>query len=120
MSKENFERGPAEEREKTDLETKVDQLSMMRKKKALLELKRKVPMPISEGEKINAEYGQVCELIDAIEKDIDLTKENERVRLEKKFEHPTEAANESDFDKALYGTGEGQKADKLDARRRAA
>lgn len=121
MFKESFERGTGEQSaEKTELEKKIDQLMLMRKKKIALEAQKKVPVLESEAERINNEYEDVSELIGLIERDIDTMKEAEKSRLEAKFEEPTGSANDSAFDAALRATGEGYDADRIDARRKAA
>lgn len=121
MFKESFERGTGENTiEKTELEKKLDQLMLMRRKKAALEAQLTTPVPIDEAKKIEKEYAEVSELVTLIEKDVDDLKSTEKERLEAKFEHKEEAVNDSAFDDALRATGEGALADKLDARRKTA
>ena len=90
MSRENFENigGPELTLVKTPLEEKMEQLALMRNKKGVLELKRKQPRNPAEGgggDKLNAEYDQVSELIEQIEADIATIKADEAARLEQKF-----------------------------------
>jgi hypothetical protein len=122
MFKETFERGPGETQEKSDLTKKVEQLSLMRKKEALLKEQIKVPVIPSEAAKVLKEYRDTLELLTLIETDLNTLKEAERSRLTTKFEKPiATAANDEDaFDAALRQTGESQAADRLDARRKAA
>lgn len=115
-----FERGAGESpAEKTELEKKLDQLTLMRRKKAALEPQMKEAAILSEAERIADEYKDVSELIELIEKDIDGMKAAEKERLGAKFEHEQDASNDDAFDKALRATGEAQAADKLDKRKTA-
>ncbi len=87
MSKENFniESNPELTLVKTPLEEKMEQLALIRKKKGVLELKKKQPTTPTEGDKINAEYEQVSALVAEIEADVEKLKLEEKNRLDQKF-----------------------------------
>lgn len=120
MFKESFEQGGGENQtEKTELEKKLDQLTLMRRKKASLEGQLATPVSISEAERIEKEYAEVSELVTLIENDVNTLKASENERLEAKFEHAEDASNDNAFDNALRATGEAQAADRLEKRKAA-
>jgi hypothetical protein len=115
MFKETFERGGGEV-QKNELQTKLDQLTLMRKKKAMLEPLMSIVAPMDQAKKTEREYKEVSALIEQIEKDITTLKETNQARLTEKFEGTPAANDEDPFDAALRGTGEGSEADRLQRR----
>lgn len=124
MPNESFEKNIAQApQSKNELMEKAEQLQTARVEAMKWKDQLSIPVEPSKAAAIIKNYRDAVLVVQRIEEEFNEMKQVRDMSLEKRFgaSHPVaeSSANDSDFDRALYMSGEEQQVRKIEVRRRA-